>query len=417
MISTITSRFAALTSLFLVLSFCLVASAGAQSVKAKRKHYKTVTSPEYRSLDKVIVEGIKQSYYPGAVLIIGQGDKIKYAKAYGRYTYSNRSPRVTLNTIFDLASNSKVVGTTTATILNLADEKFSLDTSVYTLVPGFEKYGKDKVTVKDLMTHVSGLQSYVSANKYAEPYHKQGMSKADALIKAYCELKPQYELRKGYKYSCLNFQTLARLNENATEERLEDELIERVWEPMGMDDTRYILNEEQLKRTIPAAKGLKVGKVHDPLASYYGSVEHCPGNAGVYSTGPDLAKYCQMLLNHGKYKGEQILDSKILAQAMDWQTPKGVGEGRGLGFDIWEAKGYVTDINKQPGRYIVGHTGYTGTLLWLDTYTKNYVVFLTNRCYTKKGKKMKLVTKQRKAICTAVLKAQPEYKTFYAKKK
>ncbi|QQE11647.1 beta-lactamase family protein [Planctomycetota bacterium] len=388
------------------------------SIPVEAQTMKPITTPKLSDkLNAAVLDGIKKQNYPGATLIVGQKGKILHAKAYGTFTYENNAPKVKLNTIFDLASCSKVVGTTTATLINLDDKKFKLSTPVYQIVPDFNKPDKTQITVKDLMTHVSGLPAYMSSS-VAEKKRKPNQSKADALISAYSDLKLKYKTRTDYVYSCLNFQTLARLNENATDLRNEDLLIERVFGPMKMNDTRYILSKAQLKRTIPSyknSKGIPVNdKVHDPLAAYHGSTEHCPGNAGVFSTAPDLAKYCQMILANGKFDGKQIISSNIIKEASKPQTPANVKkEKRGLGFDVWESKPYVTDLNFKSGRYVIGHTGYTGTFLWMDTYSDTYIVFLTNRCFTAKGKKMASVNPQRRAVTDAVLRSLPQYKNYF----
>ncbi|QDU33575.1 Esterase EstB [Poriferisphaera corsica] len=393
-----------------IITASLAASSEAQTMKP-------VTAADLSpQLDKIVIDGITKQNYPGATLIVGQKGRIIHAQAYGKQTYQPNAPKVQLDTIFDMASCSKVVGTTTATLLNLQDKKFKLSTPIYQLVPEYDKPDKTQITVKDLLTHVSGIKAYTAAS-LAEKKRTEGQSKADALIAHYASLPLNSKTGTKYEYSCLNFQTLARLNENATGIRNEDLLIDRVFNPLRMNDTRYVLSDAQVKRTTPSHRkpdGTLVRRiVHDPLASYHGSANNCPGNAGLFSTAPDLTKYCQMILANGNYNGKQIINANIVKDASKPQTPRNVNEDRGLGFDVWEAKSYVTPLNNKPGRYVIGHTGYTGTFLWLDTYTDTYIIFLTNRCLTAKGEKMKSVNPQRRAVTQAVLKSLPQYKKFF----
>lgn len=378
------------------------------------------TTEGWEILDALVDEGIKQEVYPGAVLIIGQPDKVIWAKAYGTKTYDEGADPMELDSVFDLASISKIMGTTTAALLLLEDETIKLTDPVSLYIPQFGKNGKEGITILDLMTHVSGLQPYENY-KTIEKSRKPDESQADAMIRWYSDLKPRYKLRKELKYSCLNFQTLARVVENASGERMEDLLQERVWEPMGMTDTEYTLTDDQKVRAVPTMKksdgSLLVAKVHDPLASYYGFEEHCPGNAGLFSTPIDAAKFCEMILNKGEFYGEKIYDKKIIEMATASQTPRIVKNMRGLGWGIYESEPYMTPLNTKSDKFCIGHTGYTGTLLWLDKRTKTYIVFFTNRVYPDDKSQPEghlTITGVRKSICNAVLRTTPEYDKYFA---
>ncbi|WP_432799932.1 serine hydrolase domain-containing protein [Poriferisphaera sp. WC338] len=383
---------------------------------------KQTTSPHLKSLDDAVISGIKKKLYPGAVLVVGRDDKILHAKSYGRHTFSNRSQPVKLNSIFDMASCSKLVGTTSASLLNLQDKTFTLKTPVYKLISGFEQQDKQNITIKDLLTHVSGLKAYENY-KTADKKRTPDQSTADALISQYASLKKSYPTGTKCVYSCLNFQLMARVNENANQTRLEGFLIQRMFNPLAMNDTRYVLTDKQLKRTLPTHRSKAgkpiVGVIHDPLAKYHSSSTNCPGNAGLFSTAPDLASWCRMILDGGIYNGQTILDPKIVKQATLRQTPLKTGDSRGLGFDIWEAKGYIPpNYKSKPGKHIVGHSGYTGTLLWLDQNTGTYIIFLTNRTYPAEKDKTQQtpsIAPVRRKICITVLKSLPEYAKLYEK--
>ena len=190
-----------------------------------------------------------------------------------------------------------------------------------------------------------------------------------------------------------------------------------------MKDTGYTLTPEQKERCAPTI--LKkdgtplVGEVHDPLANYYGSKDHCPGNAGLYSTGPDLARFLAMVAGRGELDGRRILKADTVEAMTRDQTPAAVKSMRGLGWDIYEDEPYVTDFNKDDAKRVVGHTGYTGTLIWLDKNTGAWVVFLTNRTFPDDASKPRgapSISSARKAVCDTVLRAQPEYQEWFAKK-
>lgn len=370
-------------------------------------------------VDEAVQEGIDTGMYPGGTLVIGQGDQILYAKAYGHETFSPDSPAVNLDTIYDMASVSKVVGTATASWLLMEDGLLDPERRVSDYLPDFQASGKQDVKVRDLMTHVSGLKAYENY-RVAEKKRRVGESHADALLRHYMELEPSYKSGERYVYSCLNFQTLARLNETVAGKRQEDLLTERVYTPLGMNDTRYILNDEQLARVAPTFKdeeGNDVrGTVHDPLARYHGSWKNCPGNAGVFSTAKDMAIYCQMILNEGKYSGHRFFAPSTIRRTTDNQLPLHIGELRGFGWDIYEMEPYITPVNRESGKEIIGHSGYTGTLLLLDKNTKTYMVFLTNRTYpTEEGAtdQNPSIQEIRKSIWSEVLRSRREYANHF----
>jgi CubicO group peptidase (beta-lactamase class C family) len=373
-------------------------------------------------LDAIIAQAVQDKVFPGAVLVVGRGPEVVYQKAFGRYTYDTTSPAMAADTLFDLASVSKVAGTATAAALLLEDGSISLDDLVSSRIAGFEAGGKGKATVKDLLTHVSGLPAYTSKD-LIEKSRKPGETAADAAIRFYATLPAKYEPRTSSTYSCLNMQTMARINEDAAHMRQHDLLKQRVYDPLGMKDTGYYPTPEQKQRCAPTILRKDgtplVAEVHDPLANYYVSDKHCPGNAGLYSTGPDLARFVAMFAGGGELGGKRILKSSTVEAMTSVQTPPAVKILRGLGWQVYEDEPYITDFNKTDAKRVVGHTGYTGTLIWLDKNTGAWVVFLTNRTFPDDASKPKgapSISDARKDVCDAVLRAQPEYKEWFAKK-
>lgn len=374
----------------------------------------------WEDLDSVVEKGIDARVYPGAVLIVGQPGKVIWAKAYGTTTYEADAPAMTLESMFDLASISKVVGTTSGALLAIEDGKVNLDDPVSKYIPGFEANGKDVVTIRQLMTHTSGLKAYESAEK-VEKSRTDGEEKADALIRTYAALETSYQPGTSYVYSCLNFQSLARVVENATGSRLEDLVKARVYEPLGMTNTVYTLTPEQLERAVPTLKRpdgtLLVGRVHDPLASYHGAGFHCPGNAGVFGPATDLARYCEMFLNDGKAPdGRQVFSPEIVAEATRVQSPAAVQSKRGLGWDVYTSKPYVTPANQSDETLVLGHTGYTGTLMLIDKKSRTYTIFLTNRVYPNDETKPEgalNISRVRRDVADTVMRHLPEYSQYF----
>lgn len=370
-----------------------------------------------KQADKIVSETISKKGFPGAVLVIGQREKIIYKKAYGHLTYDPKSPAMAMNTLFDLASVSKVVGTATTAMALVEAGRLKLDDKVSSYITGFGVGGKEIVTVKDLMTHVSGLKAYES-EKNIEAVREPGMSSADALIKRVASLPATTTPHTVVTYSCLNMLTQARVNETVLKGRQDDFLKKRVYGPLGMKDTTYLPSNEQKKRTAPTVKLSNgtdyVGKVHDPLAKYYTADEHCPGNAGLFSTGQDLAKFCGMMANRGKFNGDVLFKPKTILAMTSVQSPKEIKNLRGLGWDIFPSAPYSTPLNNVDGKRAIGHTGYTGTFLWIDENTGTYMVFLTNRTYPDDNDaSSNSVSHARAELVKLILHSLPQYTSVF----
>lgn len=368
-----------------------------------------------QALDQIVAKGIADKVYPGAVLVVGTRDRQIMAKGYGHFTYETTSPAMTVDTIFDLASVSKVVGTATCAMLLVEKHKLGLDDLVCSRIPVFAEEGKlTTTTVRDLLTHVSGLPAYENFKKI-EQQRKPDESHADAMMRYYASLSHKVPPRTKMLYSCINMEILARVNENASRERQEDFLRREVWRPLGMKNTAYVLTEDQKKRCAPTIVledgTLLQGTVHDPLARYHGSDQHCPGNAGVFSSARDLSVFCRMMLNKGRLDGHRIFKPETVKAMTDNQFPPNVQGRHGFGWDIFTWKGYQTSLNNSADTWIVGHTGFTGTLIWIDKKTGMYAILLTNCTYPDEPKTGKNLGKIRRAMATTILRGSPAYKT------
>jgi CubicO group peptidase (beta-lactamase class C family) len=378
----------------------------------------TSAAMNFTSIDSIVQAGIDKKQYPGAVLVIGRKSDVLYQKAYGRHTFEPDAKPMTIDTLFDLASVTKVVATASTAMALVEDGKINLDATVGQYLDGFSTGGKESARVRDLLTHVSGLKAYDSVAN-AEKMRTTGVSSADALLMRIASLPASNAPRTTTTYSCLNMLTQARVNENVLGGRQDDYITSRLYSRLGMKDTTYLPTDEQLERTAPSVRkadgsGL-IGKVHDPLASYHSPDDHCPGNAGLFSTAPDLARFCEMTVQEGKFKGQQVYKPETIRMMTAIQTPPELSNVRGLGWDIYPRPPYSTPLNNVDGKRVVAHTGYTGTMLWLDMNTGAYMVFLTNRTYPDDSSESgRGVSRARREIIEMILRSQPEYQEYFA---
>lgn len=376
-----------------------------------------VENPRFRALDDIITSAIQAKVFPGAVLIVGRPEGVFWMKPYGAHTYEPGAKPMTIDTLFDLASVSKVVGTTACAMALIEAGKLGLDDSVSRYVPAFS--GNPGIKIRHLLTHISGLPAY-TATKKAEAGRKPGQTSADALIDHIGTLATTSTAGKASRYSCLNMLTMARVNENVLRERMDDYLTTRVFGPLGMSDTVYRLSDEQKQRCAPTAKtasgGWNNGEIHDPLANYHTSADHCPGNAGLFSTAVDLARYCTMILNQGRVPNGAIFQPQTVADMTSNEVPPEIKEKRGFGWDLFVSPWYSTPDNQTDANGIAGHTGYTGTFIWVDKKSRTYIVLLANRTIPNGANPEDgRIIQVRKQVCAEVLGLLPEYESFRGK--
>jgi len=359
-------------------------------------------------VDAAVEQAIARHVTPGAAVVIGTADRILFARGYGRLTYDETSPAATLDTIYDLASVSKAVGTASATMLLIQDGRLNLDDPVRGYIPAFDREDKRDVTVRHLLSHTSGLPAYTSAAK-VEADRREGESKADALIRCIVSLPLRHETGKGHVYACLNFITLARVNEEAAGRSQEEFLRERLFDPLGMNNTGYSLTEDQKSRAAPTIGGrnYRQGTVHDPLAAYYSDTRHSGGNAGLFSSANDLARFCQMVLSNGRWGERQVFTPQTIDLFATNAIPLRVRKVHGLGWERYLFPPYATRLNRGFAKAVLGHGGYTGTFVRLDRLAGTFVVVLTNRCYPDDNGSDWLV---RRGVLKVVLETDPIYK-------
>ena len=308
-------------------------------------------------LDPIINEAIAQQTIPGAVLIVGNNNQIVYRKAYGSRAIVPRREPMTLDTIFDCASLTKVVVTTTALMQLWEQGKFRMADPVAKYLPEFAKNGKQDITIRQLMVHYSGLPEDLDLSKKWEG--------KDTGYRMAFEMTPDRPPGSAFVYSDINFVVLGALVERLSGESLDEYTAKHVFTPLGMKETRYLPPSSWLPRIAPTEEDenhhLLHGVVHDPTARRMGGVA---GHAGVFSTADDLAIFAQALLDGGR----GVLTTATVAKMTAPQQPVNGTALRGFGWDI------DSPFSTNRGELLpvggFGHTGFTGTSLWIDPTTQ-----------------------------------------------
>lgn len=338
-------------------------------------------APAFARIDEIVQAGIAAKAAPGAVVLIGRGDQTVYEKAYGtRATVPSIEP-MTLDTVFDLASLTKVVATTTAVMTLVEQGRVRLNDPVASFVPGFDRYGKAGITVRHLLTHVSGLRPDVDLHPWTG---------YDAALALAIDEVPTTAPGEQFVYSDINFFLLGDIVARVTGESLDKYLTRVVFGPLGLRDTGFLPAKTLLPRIAPTERCAEQdawpckrpdaaplrGVVHDPTARRMGGVA---GHAGLFSTAQDLQRFARMLINGGELDGVRILSPATVARMITPVTLPANAGTRGLGWDIDTSfssnRGDLFPI----GSY--GHTGFTGTSLWIDPASKSYVIFLSSRLH------------------------------------
>jgi len=347
---------------------------------------------ESAELDRTIEAAIHAGTTPGAVVLIGHDGKILYRKAYGDRAIVPKRQPMTLDTIFDAASLTKVIATTSC-LMKLFDQgKFDVDQLVTKYLPDFQG-GNSPITVRNLMTHFSGLRPDLLLEPPWSGY-ETGVHKA-------LEEKPTGPPGTKFVYSDINFVLLGEIVRQLSGQTLAQFSREQVFVPLDMLDTRFLPPASEIERIAPTefdpAGGPPLrGVVHDPTARYMGGVA---GDAGMFTTADDLAKFAQMMLNGGVFRGNRLFSAAAIEKFTTPQSPPNQPVLRGFGWDI------DSPLSRNRGELFpigsYGHTGYTGTSIWIDPGSKTYVIFLTNYIHPRKEKRSLSALRSRVATIAA----------------
>ncbi len=342
------------------------------------------------AVDSIINQAVADGNIPGAVLVVGHNGKVIYRKAYGERSLEPRREPMTVDTIFDMASLTKVIATTTAVMQLVEQGKIRLNDPLAKYLPEFAQNGKEDITIRQLLTHYSGLAPDLDLTTPWE-------GKQTAFQMAFAE-PPATTPGSGFVYSDINFIMLGALVEKVSGETLDEYAEKHIFAPLKMTHTRFVPPASWRGKIAPTQydenEHMLRGVVHDPTSRRMGGVA---GHAGLFSTADDLAKFCQALLKGG----DGILSPLMVEKMTTPETPPAAPILRGFGWDIDSP--FSTNRGDLFPVGSFGHTGFTGTSLWIDPTTDTYVILLTNAVHPRgKGNAIGLRVKVATEIAAAL---------------
>ncbi|MFN2399464.1 MAG: serine hydrolase domain-containing protein [Gemmatimonadaceae bacterium] len=356
------------------LLFASLAIAAGDGLPLKTPASVGMSAERLRAIDRVVTRGISAGGFPGAAVVVGRKGAAVWQKGFGRIDWRTSSSRVSpTETFYDLASLTKVIATTTAVMILFDEGRISLDAPVQTYLPAFVGNSKDLVTVRHLLTHRSGLPASRDLWRITRT--------PEEARRVVVETPLQCSPGACFVYSDLGAIVLAMIVESVSGTTLDVFVNERVFHPLGMTNTFFrpadALRERAAPTEVTPPRGYPLrGEVHDENAYALGGVA---GHAGLFSTAADLSIFAQMLLNGGEYNGVRVVSDSAIQifsartagnRALGWASADGSG-GSGQ---------YFTDN-------AYGHTGFTGTSMWLDPDREMFVVLLTNRVHAARARR------------------------------
>ena len=344
-------------------------------------------------IDRVVEDAIEARETPGAIVLVARHGGIVYHKAFGKRALEPAPEEMTLDTIFDMASLTKVLATASSIMALIEEGRISLTDRVAAYLPEFAQHDKGAITVRDLLTHFSGLRPDIDLDDDWTGYRT-------AIERGFVEHLVAVA-RQRFIYSDINYFILAELVRVVSGKTLHEFSQERIFEPLGMVDTRFNPPPALQPRIAPTEQrngSMLRGEVHDPTTSRMGGRA---GHAGLFSTIGDTAIFAQMILNRGIYGGERVLSPLSIEQMTSNQSPPGNGSWRGLGFDI------RTQFSSNRGDLYpigsFGHTGFTGTSFWIDPVSDSFVLIFTSRLHPRGGGNVVSLRKKVASVAAAAI--------------
>ena len=383
--------------LSLLISLAIASTGNGGGLPVKTPRAVGMSSERLAKIDHVVERGISAGGYPGASVVVGRRGAAVMERGFGKLSWEQNSNSVDAErTIYDLASLTKVIGTTTAMMVLYDEGKIRLDDPVSVYIPAFSGGAKDRVTLRMLLEHRSGLPAGRDLWRIA----RTPTEARDAVIATQLGCEPG----RCYEYSDLGADMLGFIVEAASGQTLDTFLHERVFGPLGMTDTGFRPADSLRTRVAPTEiappRGYPLkGEVHDENAYALGGVA---GHAGLFSTAADLSVFAQMMLNGGEYNGTRIVSDSTVALF----TKRSAGT-RALG---WDTCGGSGSCGKYLGEDAYGHTGFTGTSVWIDPDRDMFVVLLTNRVHEPKARRpAKVIADVRADLADAAALAVTDY--------
>lgn len=337
-------------------------------------------------LDPIMQKSVDDGNIPGGVLLVGHNGRVVYRKAFGWRSLEPVREPMTADTIFDLASLTKCLATATSVMKLVEDGRVRLNDPVARYLPEFAQNGKQDITVRELLTHFSGLAPDLELSTQWAGH--------DAAFTMAMQQTPANPPGSQFVYSDINFEVLGFVVEKVSGMRLDEFASRTIFAPLGMKHTRYLPPLDWAPKIAPTqydeSGQMLRGVVHDPTARRMGGVA---GHAGLFSTADDMARFAQQMLS-----GTKVLSRAAVEKMSTPQQPANAASLRGLGWDIDSPfasnRGELLPVGS------FGHTGFTGTSLWMDPVTNTYVILLTNAVHPRGGKS---VVSLRARIATAVV--------------
>jgi CubicO group peptidase (beta-lactamase class C family) len=327
-------------------------------------------------IDVLMKYAVGENNISGAVVLVGHNGKVVFEKAYGRKNFDVESAPMTTDTIFDVASLTKVVATTPALMWLVEHKKLKLDDMLARILPAAGKGTHRNITIRQLMTHYSGLPA-----EY-RPVRRKGSKKRNlvsgSLLYNIFTVPNEIPSGRGFIYSDLGYIILGKVIEQKSGLSLDRFVSQKIFSPLKMRNSMFRPDKSVKGRIAPSEKegngAVVCGCVQDPTACKLNGVA---GNAGLFSTAQDLSRFAQMILNNGTLDGRRILNPETVRLMISPQSPPNKADVRGLGWDIQSR--YSSPKGDYFSNGSFGHTGYTGSSLWIDPETNTYVIILSNR--------------------------------------
>jgi len=357
-----------------------------------------VAAQTFRSVNRVAAQGVTRRVYPAAVVVVGRLDTVLLSAGYGRLTWSGKAPRpLPDRTLWDLASLTKVVATTGVAARFVDRGILDLDAPVMRYIPAFSDGQKSLVTVRMLLDHTSWLPPFIALWQVST-------TPAEAVARIAAE-----PLRRppgtAAEYSDLNAILLGVILEQVGGSPLDVLVTREVIEPLGLAHTNFGVEQSQRALAAPTTSEdrIRQGLVNDPNAAFLGGVA---GHAGLFSTAPDLARVARAWLGRGTLEGVTWLSAATVQRFLQ---PSATSGTRLLGWDTPDLTGpEPSSFGRHPDPGTYGHTGWTGTQMWIDPARDVYVIFLTNRAYEPRVKEtFQALRRIRSALADAVVAAVP----------
>jgi len=352
-------------------------------------------SGQLKRLDHAVEQAIREKKLPGGVLWFQSGSYV-FERAYGQRRVAPDPEAMTQDTLFDAASLTKVIATTPAIMKLVEDGRLDLNAPIHTYLPAFKGEGKDRVTLRHLMTHTSGLRPGLSLRE-----DWSGLAEA---VRRACAESLVTDPGTQFRYSDINFILLGEIVHRVSGKSLDAFVLEHVFEPLGMRHTRFLPPASWRSLIAPTTRvgdAYLRGVVHDPTSRRMGGVA---GHAGLFTCAADLARFARMMLGKGTVDGVRIFKPETVTLMASVQSPENVPAKRGLGWDIASPYSSPRGLHFPIGSY--GHTGWTGTSIWMVPQSDTFLIFLSNRNHpTEDGSVVAL----RRELATIAAESIPGY--------